>query len=55
MDSLLYFPKNGPPFETNRKLDPFVDDVQDLLDAENPDDELGNSEVMRIVVKFRCK
>ena len=55
LDNLLYFPKNGPPLETNRKLDPFVDDVQELLDAENPDGELGNSEVMRIVVKVCCK
>lgn len=55
LDNLPYFPKTGPPLETNRKLEPFVDDVQDLLDAEHPDGELGNSEVMRVVVKIFCK
>jgi hypothetical protein len=55
LDTLLYFPKNGPPLETNRKLDPFVDDVRDLLEVEHPDDELENSKVTRVVVKICCK
>lgn len=55
LDNLPYSPEDGPPLDTNRRLDPFVGDLEDLLYAKDPDDELENSEVMRVVVKICCK
>lgn len=55
LDSLPYPPEGGPPLDTNRRLDPFVGDLEDLLYARNPDDELENSGVLRVAVKICCK
>jgi hypothetical protein len=55
LDNLPYAPEDGPPLDTDNRLDPFVDDVEKLLDARDPNDELENSEMMRVTVKICCK
>ena len=55
LDDLLFSPEEGPPLNTDRSLDPFIDHLEKLLEADEQDYDRENSAMIKMVVRICSK